>query len=549
MIYRAQQPLFHFHTALHNERDLSLGPHLVHNWVPRSSLSRATDIKMQLRLFHKLFFLVAFTALIASLAMAGVMSLNLSRGFADYLDARDVEMLDGFVATMSTNLANEGNLEALNDGKLALPDLLRDMARAGQVRGLRPSPLRRGLDVQPLGAPPLEKTQRNDQIAPAAERQPRRNRPPPPDSFGPRLLLFDANNIQVAGPPPTRRGQHGRMIEREIKVGGILAGTAKLLPRAPSPNNVDARFLRSQYIGSAILTVVLLVLAGLAAFWFARSGAKRLSDMQRATDAIASGDLDARVTTTGTDEVTTMGENINIMAASLSRLDSARRRWLAEIGHELRTPLTVLVGELDALQDGVRPINMAAVQSLSDEAKLLSRLVEDLHFLAISDLSGPPCQFDATDASALIKNVAARFDPQMKEAELHLDVDLGHFESLPVVWDQTRIEQLLGTLLTNSQRYTDAPGTVRISLSEEDDIVRIMIEDSAPGVPLEHLPHLFEPLYRLDEARNRATGGSGLGLAVSQAIVRAHGGTITASSSPKGGLLVEVMLPMESSAS
>jgi len=505
---------------------------------------------MQLRLFHKLFFLVALTALIASLAMAGVMSLNLSRGFADYLDARDAETLDGFVATMATNLANDGNLKALNDGKLSLPDLLREMARTGQIRGLRASPSRQGPGVQPLGVPLPEKRPRNDEITAADDRRPPRSRPPPPpDSFGPRLLLFDANNIQVTGPPPPRGGQRRKMIERRIMVEGMLAGTAKLLPRGPSPNNVDARFLRSQYIGSAILTIVLLVLAGIAAFWFARSGAKRLSDMQRATDAIASGDLDARVMTKGTDEVTAMGENINTMAASLARLDSARRRWLAEIGHELRTPLTVLVGELDALQDGVRPINMAAVQSLSDEAKLLSRLVEDLHFLAISDLSGPPCQFAPTDAVTLIKNVAARFNPQMGEAGLQLDVNLGQFETLPVVWDQTRIEQLLGTLLTNSQRYTDAPGTVRIGLSQEDGIVQIVIEDSAPGVPPEHLPHLFEPLYRLDEARNRATGGSGLGLAVSKAIVRAHGGTITASSSPNGGLLVEVVLPAESSAS
>lgn len=502
---------------------------------------------MQLRLFHKLFFLVAFTALIASIAMAGVMSLNLSRGFADYLDARDAEMLDSFVNTMSTNLANEGDLIALKDGKLTLPDLLRDMVRTGQVRGFRGPPLRNRPDVQPLENPRPERARRNNGIAPAGERRLPRNRPPPPpDSFGPRLLLFDANNVQVTGPAPPREGQRGGMIERQIIVEGMLAGTARLLPRGPSPNDVDARFLRSQYIGLAILTIVLLILAGIAAFWFARSGAKRLNDMQRATDAIARGDLDARVTTKGTDEVTAMGENINIMAASLARLDSARRRWLAEIGHELRTPLTVLVGELDALQDGVRPINMAAVQSLSDEAKLLSRLVEDLHFLAISDLSGPPCQFDATNAVALIKNVAARFDPQMKEAGLQLNVDFGQFETLPVVWDQTRIEQLLGTLLTNSQRYTDAPGTVQIGLSQKGDIVQIIIEDSAPGVPPEHLPHLFEPLYRLDEARNRATGGSGLGLAVSRTIVRAHGGTITASSSPKGGLLIEVILPVES---
>lgn len=497
---------------------------------------------MQLRLFHKLFFLIGLTALVASLAMAGVLSLNLSRGFADYLAARDAEILDGFVATISTELANEENLPALRRGNLNLRGVLQDLARTGQVRGFQPRPRSAGPNMPPndRGRP------RRPMRAPSGEVNP--PPPPPPGAFGPRLLLFDANGVQVAGPRPPQDERRVNMAERPIMVEGILAGTARLLPRGPSPNNVDARFLRSQYIGSAVLTAALLILAGIAALLLARSGTKRLSDMQIATDAIASGNLEARVATKGHDEIAAMGENINTMAASLAKLDSARRRWLAEIGHELRTPLTVLVGELDALKDGIRPIDMAAIQSLSDEAKLLSRLVEDLHFLAISDLSAPSCQFDKTDAAALIKSVAARFKPQMEEAKLQLEVDLGSIQSLSVCWDSTRIEQLLGTLLTNSQRYTDAPGTVRISLVQESEKVRITIEDSAPGVPSEHLPHLFEPLYRLDEARNRATGGSGLGLAVSRAIVRAHGGTITAQSSAKGGLLVDIKLPVESSA-
>jgi two-component system, OmpR family, sensor histidine kinase BaeS len=505
---------------------------------------------MQLRLFHKLFFLVALTALVASLAMAGVISLNLSRGFADYLDARDAEMLDSLVSTISASIEAEENRDALENGDLTIAGVVRNMARTGQIRGLRNLPPHRGADLPPLangGA--VSRFEAAPNRPPPRYYRSRRDRPPPPPgNFGTRLLLFDSNDVQVIGPRPPEGDLQNRMIERDITVDGAIWGKARLLPRGPSPDNVDARFLRSQYIGSAVLTLVLLILAGVAAFYFARAGAKRLGDMQKATDAIAHGDLDARVTTKGSDEIAAMGENINIMASSLAKLDSARRRWLAEIGHELRTPLTVLVGELDALQDGVRPINMAAVQSLSDEAKLLSRLVEDLHLLAVSDLSGPPCQFDHTDAVVLIKNVTARFSPQMEKAGLQLDADLGAYKSMPVYWDNTRIEQLLGTLLTNSERYTDAPGTVRVGLKREDEVVSISIEDSAPGVPAEHLPHLFEPLYRLDEARNRATGGSGLGLAVSQTIVRAHGGTITAAPSPMGGLLVEVRLPTESGA-
>jgi two-component system sensor histidine kinase BaeS len=114
-----------------------------------------------------------------------------------------------------------------------------------------------------------------------------------------------------------------------------------------------------------------------------------------------------------------------------------------------------------------------------------------------------------------------------------------------VRWDAGRIDQLLTNLLTNSLRYTDSPGRILVTLAADGEDIAITIDDSAPAVPPEHLQRLFEPLYRLDEARSRAHGGSGLGLAVCAAIVRAHGGSIVAEMSPLGGLRVAIMLPKD----
>lgn len=126
-----------------------------------------------------------------------------------------------------------------------------------------------------------------------------------------------------------------------------------------------------------------------------------------------------------------------------------------------------------------------------------------------------------------------------------MSVNLGPEDSIPVIWDGRRIEHLLGNLLTNALRYTDAPGTIRVDLKKAEDFVTISIADSAPGVPADAIARLFEPLFRIDQARDRASGGSGLGLAVCKTIAEAHGGRISAKDSNLGGLLIELKLPLE----
>tara|TARA_R110000787_G_scaffold221595_2_gene330312 strand:- start:2728 stop:4185 length:1458 start_codon:yes stop_codon:yes gene_type:complete len=481
---------------------------------------------MHLRLFHKIFLLVALTALLAALAMAAVMSLNLRSGFDDYLDARDVESLEGVAAEYSQQLS------AIASQRKLAPDDFEQLIAQNRPSDVRPPPPAQRPDVFPPSEPSTERR------SPPGDRR-------PPLSFMPRLIYFDTSGQKISGPPLPRDHFPGKPIERRVEVADQLIGTIALLPRGPTPRDIDARFLQRQYIGAAVLTAILLVVAAIAALWIARGGARRLGAMQDATDAIAHGDFDTRIETSGSDEVAAMGNNINAMAESLEQLDTARRRWLAEIGHELRTPLAVLTGELDALKDGVRPINMEAVVSLSDETKLLNRLVDDLHFLAVSDLSGSICHFEPGDAVASLKGAVERFQQKAQDAGLTLVANTEPYESLPVNWDDGRIDQLLNALLTNSLRYTDAPGEIIVNLSVESENAMITINDSAPSVEARNFPHLFEPLYRVDDARSRQSGGSGLGLAVSQKIVEAHGGRISACASDIGGLSITVSIPLD----
>jgi two-component system sensor histidine kinase BaeS len=326
-------------------------------------------------------------------------------------------------------------------------------------------------------------------------------------------------------------------------VRGELVALARMFKLRVVSDDIDAKFLNSQYGGIVGVALALLVLALASAWWVARRWVRPLLAAQDATLRIAQGEFAIRLNPSRTDEIGDLMRNINAMAQALAQLDAQRRRWIADISHELRTPLAVLRGEIEALVDGVRPLQPAAMVSLREEVLHLGALVEDLHLLAMSDLKALPCYFEEQDALALAQKVLQRFELRAQQLGLSLQLSAPQQDRVPVRWDGRRIEQLLGNLLDNSLRYTDAPGRVRLTLQIDAGDVLIDLEDSAPGVPAADAARLFEPLYRADAARSRHTGGSGLGLAICHAIVQAHGGAITATASELGGLQVRIRLP------
>lgn len=484
-----------------------------------------------MRIFQKLFLLLSLTAIVSALAVAGVLTWNLDRGFGDYLDARDVENMDSFVTDFEEFLA-ERNSEVI---AAAPGEVLRSsmqlMARNGRLRGLNPnlpSPQMDGAGDGRIADPP--DTGRMG---------------PPPGAFGLRLRVYDNQERLVFGPRPGPAAVEANSLERPIRFDGNIIGTARLLPRGAVPRSVDERFLRSQYTGAIIVIGLLLAASAVFAWFIATAGVRRITIVQRATEAIAGGDLSARVHAPGNDEIAALGSNVDVMAASLENLEGARRRWLAEISHELRTPLTVLTGELAVMEDGVRPLNMDAVHSLSDEAERLNRLIDDLHFLAMSDLGSAPNNFAQIDAADILRDLSVRFGPAIDTAGLKLEFAETIDGMVQVCWDKQRIDQLLSNIITNAIRYTDPPGTIRIAFVAEGETCTITIEDTPPGVPSKNLVDLFEPLHRQEAARDRISGGSGLGLSVAKSIAETHGGTIKATPSQLGGLCITITLPKD----
>ncbi|MEZ5650719.1 MAG: ATP-binding protein [Burkholderiaceae bacterium] len=355
---------------------------------------------------------------------------------------------------------------------------------------------------------------------------------------------MDADGALLAG---SRELAAGARLVRELIVGGqVVARLLLALPPLPAGAD-DVGFLVRQYRGIAGVGVAVLLLASLFAVLIARRWARPLQTMREASARIASGAFDVRVPVSGGDELADLGHDMNSMAASLARLELARRRWIAESAHELRTPLTVLRGEIEAMLDGVRPIDAAGIRSFQAEVGQLARLVDELHELAVTDMAERPSRLDVFDAHALARRTVDAFGSSARSRGVVLTC-LAPAAQLQVHWDAGRIEQVLRNLLENALRYTDPPGRIDLRVESDGDRVRLIVDDSPPGVDPKLREQMFEPLWRADAARSRHGAGSGLGLAIVAGIVRQHRGTIAASDSPLGGLRITVTLPRDAGA-
>jgi signal transduction histidine kinase len=296
-------------------------------------------------------------------------------------------------------------------------------------------------------------------------------------------------------------------------------------------------------------TVILLILAlrwvGIAA---SRRLTTPLSEMMKAADALAAGDLSARVPMQGSGEFRHFAHSFNDMAEALETADRQRRELLADVAHELRTPLTVIQGNLEALRDGVYQTTPEHLELVLDETQKLSRLVDDLRLLTLAEAGQLPLDFQMMDVPQLLADVRDAFAPQAADSGIGLRVDVP--TSLPqLLADPQRLGQVLGNLVTNALRHTPPGGEVTLgaALVADGGGIRLWVADTGEGISAEDLPRIFDRFWRGDPARSHGAGeGSGLGLAIAKSLVEAHGGQIRAESQPGQGTTVSCFLPLPS---
>lgn len=237
------------------------------------------------------------------------------------------------------------------------------------------------------------------------------------------------------------------------------------------------------------------------------------------------------------------GVRNRMMLQQLKAGEQARRQWVADTSHELRTPLTILSTHLEAMSDGVIDTGRDNLAVLSSTVEGMQRLVTDLGQLARADAHADVLHLEEVDIHELCSEVMATFARQFESHGLRASLENELAHAVIIEGDYQRLQQVLGNLLSNCLRYTEAPGAVCLTLARSKGGISLSIDDSAPGVPDAALPKLFERFYRVDSSRSRACGGSGLGLAICQAIINDHGGSIEAAHSPLGGLRMVIQLP------
>ncbi len=354
-----------------------------------------------------------------------------------------------------------------------------------------------------------------------------------------RMTLLDADKEVVIGNRDLTPGVPMRPINADGKTVGWLA----LVPYQQATATADVRFQQRQLKQNWLIGLGTVLLAALAAWWLSRLLVTPLTRIASATHNLASGDYTVRIPVTSKDEIGGLSEDFNRLAQALAHNEQLRRSFMADVSHELRTPLSVLKGELEAIEDGVRTMTPETLASLQSEVATLSKLVSDLYDLSLSDIGALSYRMADVDIAEVLQSTLAAFQQRLAERGLKVETQI----DAPVIvnGDEGRLQQLFNNLIENCARYTQTDGTVQVACRNIDGEVLIEVADSGPGVPADILPRVFERFVRAEASRNRSHGGAGLGLAICANIVHAHGGTITATAAPLGGLLIGIRLPQQ----
>ena len=293
-------------------------------------------------------------------------------------------------------------------------------------------------------------------------------------------------------------------------------------------------FSRAVRQSAVIAGLIAIVAAILIAGMLARRLTSRLKVLTAAAEKWGQGKFGERVEILGDDELAVLGEAMNRMAGSLAEQSELRRKLTGNISHELRTPLTTIQSYLEAFRDGILQPKRENIEAVLEEAARLGKLVNDLQGLTIDSYEREALKLKQLPLTELVTQEAERIRPllQQKEITLQIEKPVADFSALA---DETLVERVISNLLINAYKYTPQKGKVLITFSQGNEEVCVAVADTGIGIDAEHLPYIFERFYRVDPSRTRATGGSGIGLAIVKELMEAMGGRVDVDSKPQHG--------------
>lgn len=348
----------------------------------------------------------------------------------------------------------------------------------------------------------------------------------------------------MLGPPVNATDPQGPVVSSPVVTDGDVVGLVRVWSLSPQGllTDNDLRFRRSSAFGLAAAGVFAVLFASFAGLWFAMSLVRPIDRITATAQALADGDPDARTGIDGDDAISVLGRTFDEMADAIEADREMERRLTADVAHELRTPLQAIQATVEAMQDGVYPADPEHLQIVRDETVRLSRLTAGILELTRLERGSVTMRFEMVDVA----------DPVLAALDAHralldatgLTVDERVERGLAVHGDRDRLVQAVGNLLSNAARYSGTGGTVTVAVRRDGARALIEVADTGIGIAEEDLERVFSRFWRADAARDRASGGLGIGLSVVREIVERHGGSVEAARREGGGSVFTIRLPL-----
>jgi len=360
-----------------------------------------------------------------------------------------------------------------------------------------------------------------------------------PDRLGlsSRLSLYDAKRRFVVG-----EASDEQISYRPIMVENQVVGYLGLKPVLDQDDALSINFFSNQkrYL---FLVYGLSILASLiAALLLATYFKKPIQRLLNGTRELTRGNYQHQVKVKRNDELGDLSNELNQLAVILDQHETSRRQWVADTSHELKTPLAVLQAQIEAMQDGIRKPTPEHFASMLAQVTSLKKLTQDLAALAQADAQQLQFYYATVNPWDVVQQELMNFQPKFEQADLKVTVE---GDGAEVDLDLDRFKQIVANLLSNSIRYTEAGGQVHIHTEQNEKEWTLYVDDSPFGLTDEQLTRIGERFYRVDDSRTRATGGTGLGLALSCKITQAMGGSLSFAHSPLGGLRCKLSFPKQ----
>ncbi len=301
----------------------------------------------------------------------------------------------------------------------------------------------------------------------------------------------------------------------------------------------------------AISLVIALLVALVIGVWLMKSISGPIYILERGMHAIAEGDLTHQLTLPKNQatEFGRLAASYQRMARKLSELERLRAEFVGVASHELKTPINVIIGYLELLQEGIygnlTPSQKEILETIRKQANGLTRLVKRLLDISRFEASGGKLEVREVDLQRLLRTLESSFSVLAAQRDIAFSVD--HRPGLPdkVFWDEDRINEVLGNLISNAFKFTPRGGKVALTVARDGETLTIMVADSGVGIDPVELPHIFDKFFQAGNQAAAASKGTGLGLAIAKEIVEAHGGHISVESRVELGTTFVVTMPIE----